>query len=164
MWPPSLLLLSWPSWLQTERFSSDLSFWPLRVARPVIEHNSSQFQRQSCYSCFTHPRLKKFEQVRTSTHFIWRHYLESHQKPSLLILVWCPRLGHWLLALSRGVFCLLRAVFCPLPPFSWSVSEVGASLSPLITKAGLGTNFDAFITLLFQLALLRFYAIRFLLS
>ena len=58
--------------------------------------------------------LRKLEQVGTSIHSIWRHYLESPQQPPWLVLERCPQLGHGLWATSQGIFCLPRAIVSPL--------------------------------------------------
>lgn len=57
---PPLLLLCFPSWLWTWQVnSSDYSFWPSRAAGPVSEHGTSHFQKESCFSCLTHPLVEE---------------------------------------------------------------------------------------------------------
>ena len=148
---PPLLLLCFPSWLWTWQLnSSDYSFWPSQAVGPVSEHDASHYQKESCFSCLTHPWLRKLEQVGTSTHSIWRHCLESPQPPPWLVLDWCPRLGYGLWATSQGIVCLPRAIVSPLilslpATHMWSDSIFVSHLLPRTDSPGLTANFDAFI-------------------
>lgn len=98
--------------------------------------------------------LRKLEQVGTSIHSIWRHYLESPQLPPWLVLGWCPQLGHGLWATSQGIFCLPRAIVSPLilslpATHMWIDSIFVSHLLPRTDSPSLMANFDAFITFFF---------------